>query len=345
MKICHLILTHSFAGSERYAIELANAQAERHEVHMVLHRRAAQQRPQALAHRLDARVQLHLVGGWGPLATRAARLTVQALRPDVAHAHLSGGCRALGKLRLPGCLRVASLHIHYKPQQHARLDALIALTPAQLQDIPEPLRAHSVQVDNWTLARAAAPGRREALRQAWGVPEDAMLIGTLGRVEQSKGHELLLDAAQPLLAEGGVRLAIVGGGRDWQRLRRRADPRVIMPGFVDQPADCLAAFDLFVSAAHSEPFGLVFLEAMAAGLPIVATETAGALHLGPRHGWRLLPCGDARALQLALREAIASRPARRVYDLQPYAVDERAAAIEAFYREQLALRGVAHAVV
>ncbi len=344
MKIVHLILTHSFAGSERYAIELANAQARRHEVSMVLHRRAAEDRSQALAHRLDPRVRLQVVGGWGPLAIRAARQAVQALQPDVAHAHLSGGCRALAKLRGSNCLRVASLHIHYKPQQHARLDALVALTPSQLQDIPEPLRSHSLQVDNWTLARAAAPGRREALRQAWGVPEDAFLIGTLGRVEQSKGHELLLEAATPLLAEGGVRLAIVGQGRDWQRVRRRADPRVVMPGFSDDPAACLAAFDLFVSAAHSEPFGLVFLEAMAAGLPIVATQTAGALHLGPRHGWTLLPCDDARALQAALREAIAKRPPRQAYDLQPYAIDGRAAAIEAFYREQLALRGALHVV-
>ena len=63
MKIAHLLFTHSFAGTERHAIELANAQAEHHQVTMLLHRRAAEQCDTALAHRLDARVQVQLLSG------------------------------------------------------------------------------------------------------------------------------------------------------------------------------------------------------------------------------------------------------------------------------------------
>ena len=73
MKIVHLLLTHSFAGTERHAIELANALAADHEVTMILHRRAAEDRPNALAHRLDPRVKQVLVSGWGPMAIWAAR--------------------------------------------------------------------------------------------------------------------------------------------------------------------------------------------------------------------------------------------------------------------------------
>lgn len=334
MKIAHLILTHSFAGSERYAIELANAQCEQHEVSMVLHRRAGEARPEALRQRLDPRVQVLWVDGCSLWAARAARRQIELFRPDVAHAHLSGGCRALRGLR-HRCVRLATLHIHYKPQQHAHLDALIALTPSQLAAIPEPLRLHTRQIDNWTHACPASREQGLAQRRAWGVPDEAVLIGALGRVERSKGMALLVEAAQPLLSEH-VRLVLVGKGRDFDELRRRADPRVLMPGFTQAPADCFAAFDLYVNAADSEPFGLVFLEAMAAGLPIVATATEGARHLAPRHGFALSPCGDAAALRERLREQLAQGLSRRNYELSAYDPARRVADIEAFYREQLA---------
>ena len=84
MKIVHLLLTHSFAGTERHAIELANAQAEHHEVTMILHARAAQPRATALAHRLDPRVRVRLVSGWRPWVVWRARRLVREIRPDVA---------------------------------------------------------------------------------------------------------------------------------------------------------------------------------------------------------------------------------------------------------------------
>lgn len=341
MRIVHLILTHRFAGSERYAIELANAQCERHEVTMVLHRRAGEIRPDALAHRLDRRVRIEWVSGWRLWAIRQARRRVEALAPDVAHAHLSGGCKALKGLRTPS-LRVATLHIHFKPQQHAHLDALVALTPSQLDAIPSALRRRTVQIDNWTAAEPVDRALGWAQRRAWGLPDDAWLLGALGRVETSKGMALLTEAVKPLLGLPGFRMVIVGHGRDFDAIRRQADPRILMLGFQEQPQLCFSAFDAYVNAAFSEPFGLVFLEAMAQGLPIVATATEGAQHLGPRHGWTLVPVGQADALTAALRAQYAARPPRQSYDLSRYALAARAAELEHFYGEQLALQAPSH---
>ena len=81
MKIVHLLLTHSFAGSERYAVELANAQSADHDVTMILHRRAAESRPNAIAQRLDARVKQVRVSGWKWFAMWEARRIVCAIKP------------------------------------------------------------------------------------------------------------------------------------------------------------------------------------------------------------------------------------------------------------------------
>jgi glycosyltransferase involved in cell wall biosynthesis len=335
MKIVHLLLTHSFAGTERHAIELANAQARepQHEVTMILHRRAAEDRPAALAHRLDPRVQQVLVGGWGPWAVWAARRAVRRLQPEVAHAHLSHACRALHGLQ-GLCLRVATLHIHYKAQQHRDLDALIAIAPWQLPAVPEAQRAHTVQIDNWTDARPMDTAARERLRAELGLKPEDFLIGALGRAEHSKGLDLLIQAylaAKP----AGARLAIVGGGRDWARLRKLAPPEVIMPGFVERPQDWFAAFDAFVSAARSEPFGLVFLEAMSAGLPVLASASQGGEHFAALIERPLLPCNDVAAMCQALQQLATKRPLRRAYDLSAFALASKVAEVEAFYRHEL----------
>lgn len=331
MRIVHLLLTSRFAGSERHALELAAAQAAHgEEVVLVLRRAGTRAAADAIAHRVDPRVRVEVVGD---LATAwQARRVLRRLRPDVAHAHLAGGCRALHGVR--GCLRVATLHIRYKPRQHAALDGLVAIAPWQLAEIPAPLRSRSVQIDNWTLPVAPSPDARERLRAEAGIPDDAFLIGALGRVERSKGLDVLLEAFRRCDAPG-ARLAIVGQGREWKRLRRAAPPAVVMPGFAERPRDWLEAFDLFVSAARSEPFGLVLLEAMAAGLPVVATATEGARHLAGSADITLVARDDPEALAGALCAVARARPGRVAHDLSRYRIEDKVAQVAAFYREGL----------
>lgn len=331
MHIAHLLLTSRFAGTERHVLELAAAQAATHDVTLVLRRAGVAHRADAIGHRVDARIRIEVVGDLMP-AWQARRL-LRRLRPDVAHAHLSGGCRALHGLE-GDCLRVATLHIHYKPRQHARLDGLIAIAPWQLQAIPERLRRNSVQIDNWTLPRTAAAGARERLRAAHGIATDAFVFGALGRVEHSKGLDVLIEAFNRA-ALPGARLVIVGHGRAWHDLRKQAPGDVLMPGFADAPQDWLAAFDGFVSAARSEPFGLVLLEAMQAGLPIVATASQGARHLAGQIGGALVPVDDADALAQALRRMWEMRPGRITYPLEDYRIEAKLPQVEAFYRAGL----------
>lgn len=337
MRIVHLILTRRFAGSERYAVELANAQAQAgHEVSMVLRRVATEDRPDAISHRLDPAVRVKAVGLLSPVWQ--ARRIVRRLHPDVAHAHLSGGCRALLGLR-GECLRVASLHVAFKPRQHADLDALIAIAPWQLPAIPATMRAHSVQIDNWTRAQPASLDARTRVRIGARIAPDAFVFGALGRVEHSKGLDVLVEAWKRAALPVDARLVIAGQGEAFEALRKAAPRDVVMPGFVSDPQDWMAAFDVFVSAARREPFGLVLLEAMGARLPILATASEGARHLAGVIGNPLLPIDDADAIAAGLRAAYENRSARRDYPMERFDLAARVADIEAFYRRELAALG------
>jgi glycosyltransferase involved in cell wall biosynthesis len=217
------------------------------------------------------------------------------------------------------------------------MDALIAIAPWQLERIPDVLRSHTAQIDNWTYPKIVSTDARRRLRQAYGISESDFLIGTLGRSEKSKGLDALIDAfVESKLS--GCRLVLVGGGRDWQSLRRRAPASVVMPGYTSVPQDWLSAMDLFVSAARSEPFGLVFLEAMQAGLPILATASQGAQHLGDHFTYPLLPVGDIPAMTKAFRQLHAANPVRQHYDLSRFDGQQQVDRIEAFYKAEIARR-------
>jgi glycosyltransferase involved in cell wall biosynthesis len=336
VRIVHAILTSHFAGSERYAIELANHQAARHEVHFVLTRAAAGDGPRAYRQRLAPGVRVSVVPAGGFIGAWCLRRVLRRLRPDVAHAHLSWANKAL-RGALPGTVKVSTLHVGYKASQHDHMDGLIAITPHQIAPIPAPLAQRTEHIANWTAAPPFDPAARQRVRARLGLDDATFLVGGLGRMDHSKGFDLLIRAwaRRP---RPGARLAIVGGGRELEALRAMAPPDVLLPGFSDDPAGWLCAFDAFVSPARVEPFGLVMLEAMAAGLPLRATATEGGRYLQGLIGAPLLPTGDEDALAALLDTLLAQRPGRQAHDLSDYRLEHQAERIMDFYQR---LRGAA----
>lgn len=331
LSIVHILLTRRFAGTERHAVELANAQAAQgHDVTLILRKAGAEARPDAIAHRVSKDVRVIVVGDL--LAQWQARRALKKLQPDIAHAHLSGGSRALKGWRDGKTRRIATLHIRYKPQQHEGLDGLIAIAPWQFDDMSPRMRAKSVQIDNWTVQREPSMDARARLRREFGIADNAFVFGALGRAEASKGLDVLIAAWERAALPNDARLVIVGQGDAWDAVRAKAPDDVVMPGFTDVPRDWLEAFDVFVSAARSEPFGLVLLEAMGARLPILASASEGSTHLRDVIATPLVPVGDVDALAAALRDIYEARPSRRDYPMQRFNIDDKLAEVEAFYR-------------
>jgi 1,2-diacylglycerol 3-alpha-glucosyltransferase len=121
-----------------------------------------------------------------------------------------------------------------------------------------------------------------ALRTQWGWLDDKIII-SVGRLAEEKNWTTLLQAfAIALKEEPHLRLVLVGDGPQAQALRQLTGQlgvaeRVLFTGSVpfDQVPTCLKAADLFVFASVTETQGLATLEAMAAGLPVVAVAASG----------------------------------------------------------------------
>ncbi len=143
---------------------------------------------------------------------------------------------------------------------------------------------------------------REAARAFLGLPENAWVVGNVGRLHPDKDQATLLRGFAEASAQlpAGSLLAIMGSGRLEGALKDLAAQlgvagQVRFLGQVPNGRRYFKAFDVFALTSDHEPFGMVLLEAMAAGVPVISTDCGGGREVAQNAG-RLVPLGDASAL-------------------------------------------------
>ncbi|MER0043965.1 MULTISPECIES: glycosyltransferase [unclassified Pseudomonas] len=162
---------------------------------------------------------------------------------------------------------------------------------------------------------------RSAARQALGLPSQAWVIGNVGRLHPDKDQETLIRAfadALPTLPVNSL-LVIAGEGRLEARLKTLVGElgigdQVRFLGQVPQARRYFKAFDMFALSSDHEPFGMVLLEAMAAGLPVVCSDCGGGREVVGEKG-QLFTFGDWHALSASL-QSVASAQQRELEQLR-----------------------------
>lgn len=133
-------------------------------------------------------------------------------------------------------------------------------------------------VNTVTMPELITPQKRKEMRSYFGIDDNQVLIVAIGRLSEQKGYDDLLDAML-ILKNNKIRarLLIVGDGELYDHLTARIteldlDEIVILTGSRNDVIEILAASDIFVNSSHWEGLPVALLEAMAAGLPVVATN-------------------------------------------------------------------------
>lgn len=329
--------------------------------------------------RVDMGVLRRRYFGWRGIGLYAWRLGLGAIRvmrlirrEGVALVHSNTGAVWAGALAARLARRPHVWHIHEivtRPVAVRRAiawmatrfsDRIVAISQAVGDHLAADAPGHADRIavipDAVDTERFRPENDGAALRRAWGVGPDDLLIGQVGRISAWKGQEdFLAAAAQVAAQQAGVRFVVVGdvvpGEEDrLERLQRQAaaqglGDRLIWAGFRTDTPQVMAALDLLVLPSRQpEPFGMVLLEAMATGKPVIATDQGGPREIVvPGETGMLVPPGDPTALAGAIVElarhatlrqqmgAAARARAERSFGLIPYV-----SAFEALYGELLA---------
>jgi glycosyltransferase involved in cell wall biosynthesis len=234
-----------------------------------------------------------------------------------------------------------------------RVDRIIAVsegirTLLERAGIPgERIRVVPSAVD---LDRFRNPPSREECRRRLGTGAGEFLVGAVGHLAPHKGHRVLIDAARRLSAGSPtLRYLLVGRGELEAELQARIRSAGLegvfrLAGFQAEVAGILAAFDLLVFPSLSgEGSPAVVKEAMACGLPVVASDISGVREV-IRDGEEglLVPPGDPAALAEAIQSLVRDptrgvRLGRRGRErCREFAVEKMVEGSEAVYREVLA---------
>jgi glycosyltransferase involved in cell wall biosynthesis len=291
---------------------------------------------------------------------------VKTQRFDLIHGHSSKAGflgRIAAKLANAHAVTVYSPHAiaisanrAYQPLERLAglfTDAILAVSRSERDELEgyhlvSPPKLHYVTAGIDVPGFARFP-RDPEFRRRIGVPDGALLIGSAGRIARQKDPVTFLQAAARLCPhEELVYFAWAGEGemrRECEQLARALgiEDRVRFVGYCSDVRPFLASLDIFALTSRYESFGYVTCEAMAMGLPVVATNVAGSNEL-VRHeatGY-LVDVGDAEGCAQRLRtliknsflrRAMAEAGRKRVSDY--YGVDRMVRQVETLYQELL----------
>jgi glycosyltransferase involved in cell wall biosynthesis len=325
----HIDANRTWGGGQEQSLGLARALAARgHRTCFV------SQQGSALAERsavtdLEHRA-LPIRGLRGLLGQRQLRRLFRSLRPDLVHVHDSAAqlpaIWALGALRGAGSARrkprlvvtrrtVFPIRHRYRPlSYHLLCDRVICISEAVRQCLvhAQVSSGKLVVIPDFVDCAHFDPAAVVAERH-----DERPTILSIGRLTREKGHRVLLEAmARVVQAVPSARLRVCGIGEEEARLKKFAEAggissQVAFVGFVPDPRTELASADVFAMPSLSEGLGVAVLEAMAMGVPVVATD-AGGLPEAVAHGESglVVPAGHAEALAEALVSLLRD-PARR----------------------------------
>lgn len=208
---------------------------------------------------------------------------------------------------------------------------------------------NGVQLQNF---RNVAKEKIDAFRQNLGVDAKARLIGSVTRLREEKGNRFLIEAFARLREKyPETRLVLIGDGPLKSALEQQAKEqgdgdRVIFTGFVPEIAPALAAFDVVAVPSLREGFGLVLVEAMACGKPVVASAVGGMLEVAEDGVSALLvPPADAAALAGAIDSCLADAEfaaalGRRAQEAsEKFSIEANVSALEKLYAELVPGKG------
>jgi len=165
-------------------------------------------------------------------------------------------------------------------------------------------------------------------RKEYGISDDEILVTSIARFSEEKGHDFFIDAIAYFkdhmeelgAASGKFRFVLAGDGELHDKIAKKAEALglqndIIFTGYISNIKNLLKSSDIFISHSKSESLGISILEAMAAGIPVIATNSGGAAEIvnSRFENGILINYGDKKALAEGLAELARKKELGKLY--------------------------------
>lgn len=256
---------------------------------------------------------------------RLAR-ALRPLQPDLVHTHVSHriDLQAEGVLRRANLPLIWTIHGQYKPEgkelaRWRRVTRLASARPSAItavaEDLARDFRARGLDHPDGIhvtrggieLSRFRPPRLRDpGWRARWRIPSEAVVFGSAGRLVQEKAYEIFIRAAARVAAaEPNAHFVIAGDGPlrkplEAEIARAGLGSRFHLVGFQPDVPFFLGQLDVFVLSSRFEGFPIALIEALASGLPAIATPVGGVPEMLGKSGGLIVPPESEEKLAAAV---------------------------------------------
>jgi glycosyltransferase involved in cell wall biosynthesis len=336
LRILQISSAQSFGGGERHLADLAKGLVARgHEVYVALRSRSSLIAELKGVSRQNF-ITLPLRNSLDVKSARDLSRLVSKNNIQIVHAHMARDypLAAYAVRRNPRSRLIVTRHVLFRLNRlhritlskAARVIAVSKAVASQLQTdnlvSAEKISVVLHGIDTGRFVRTKAEFNRRQFLDVWNLSEGSQLVGTVGELSPLKGQEEFVGAAAQVLRQFPKTYFIIAGidhserNTNQKRLERMIEEldlsnHVKVVGWLDDLPQLYSALDVFVSASHTESFGLAIAEAMASSAAVVATETEGARELITEDETGLLvPIGNVDALASKIVRLLANEDER-----------------------------------
>lgn len=265
MKIIHIILSKGFAGSERYVLDLINYQSQNNHCYLIKNIR---NKNEQFINNLDKRVQVFDIKNF--FKGFQIKKLIKNISPDIVHTHLGGASRLVKKS--DRYKLVATSLMNFKIKYYKDHDAIIVQNRTQENIVKKLFNGKVKKLYLWTTLKKDEKFRNENLRKKLNIPDDAYVYGSLGRFHAQKGFDIAIQAFNKAQLNNCY---LILAGDDYESFLKYSNNKIKIIGRQENLNIFYNTIDCFILSSRWEGFGLVLLEAMNFGLPIITSINEG----------------------------------------------------------------------
>jgi len=281
VRVAQIMLARGFGGAERSFFDLTNELANSgHKVMVILDSRSVLF-PRFENNKRVLTVPLRCHGAWDLLAQNKIKRSLENFGAEIMHAHLARSACIGGKAARALCITsVVKTHNLVNLKYYKSIDHFVPTTNAQVEYLLNNgiKEKYITKIPNFTrldpVVSVAIQDQREPF-----------VIRAVGRLVRKKGFDILISAMKVVREKKiSVRLELGGTGPEYKKLIKQVatnnlQEAVTFCGWIEDVQSFVNGADLFVVPSREEPFGIVVLESMASGVPIIVSRTQGPLEI------------------------------------------------------------------